>query len=166
MYPTVSDILKLISPFKTKPSQAAYVGELIHYHAFKNFKKSIRRPSIQYISPNFKYIFANKIRRACSLLSELPIKDVEVSFINTELKYRGRVDALTKNNEIVELKTGKFYDFYEIQGAAYAKAFNSNRVIFVVLGEEEPLRILEGVNLSKKIEEWIKLLNEFYGVRD
>lgn len=142
--PSVTTILKPLSPFFNKPSTNdnnsfkhiyADIGTLIHYNILKQFGK-IDPPEEEL--PDFPWI-SEKVNDSMKQLNNfVNDHDIEVhaveQFIYSPAPYpfAGRLDLIADVDDtrcIIDLKTGQEYEYYDYQIAAYWGAARSERLI-------------------------------------
>ena len=183
--PSVTTVTSLRSPFSSggRPGKAAAIGSLLHYHIEKDIRRNLHLGTAD--APDAR-IWGNgideevwmKIQAGLRMWKKLGIvfenPRIETVFFNGRYGYAGRIDILDDldNNHCVvyELKSGDFYDHYELQGAAYAHAVGADKVVFVqcdinpVRNPDQVGKIIEmgREDINSKFAEFIETLQQFY----
>lgn len=174
--PSVTSVTSLSSPFKGRPGNAAKIGSLCHYHILKTMEPSLEIPR-DFLWNISDYEVHDRITASLKMWKELKLDVTEVSIeniiFNDTYGYAGRVDRsgydMDGNYTIDEIKTGNFYDYYKLQGAAYAKTLDADQVRFIMLDsnvERNPERkgrviIMNPEDINTSFEEFLVLLEQF-----
>lgn len=172
-YPSVSDILKPFSRFKSKPpGPAALLGTIIHYHILKKYAPLSMPVGVRLFlddkTANQRIDDALWCWREFEKAHTIEPILVEQLLINRDLKYLGKVDLYAKVDgkpTVVEIKTGNVYDEYYVQLAAYQKLVNTPYGIIVQVKED--LEEHEQKDYTGNIEKFINMREkyfELYGV--
>ncbi|AZF90139.1 MAG: hypothetical protein BPH43C_15 [Phage 5P_1] len=138
-YPSVTEIIRQASKFRDqRPGPSAAIGTYIHYHILKRYGR-VETPITPIWNVDEREV-NSKIDRALQMWSQLKLDHdvigVERVFYDDELRYAGRVDMLSKNEDeqyVIEIKTGDFYEEYLMQIAAYMDLTNSDRAMIILL---------------------------------
>lgn len=174
--PSVTTITSQLSPFKGRPGTAARVGSLIHYHILKCMLPGLESPGEVLWNVSDSDI-QDKIAAGLRMWRELGISlepvGIEDVIFSHDYGYAGRVDRHGYSSDgiyvVDEIKTGAFYEYYRLQGAAYAVAVGADRVRFIMLDvnkDRNPARAghvitMEKPEIDEKFAEFLGLLDTF-----
>ena len=192
-YPSVSTILSSASDYPFKPQYKkngevkkqnllfANIGSVIHYHCLKSYNSDTLSPlpSItEYVrDPNW---INEKIQNSYNMWSQF-LHDFKPKFISAEqliryedgnIRYAGRCDALAIINgkyTILDIKTGNYYPYYNLQIAAYANALKPLPDMGLIVQLDSHLE--RNPKLNYKLytfspKEMLNDFNEFYNLAE
>jgi len=138
-YPSVTEIIRQASRFRdTRPGPSAAIGTYIHYHILRRYGR-VETPLIPVWGVDEREV-NQRIQRALQMWAELKlgrdVVEVEKVYFDDELRYAGRIDALVtcgNGRGVLEIKTGRFYEEYLMQVAAYMELTGADRSMIVLL---------------------------------
>jgi hypothetical protein len=177
-FPSVTSVLHVKSPFKSKPGNAAKLGTLIHYNILKMYSSEPLDIPCEILWKMEATEITDRIQAALIMWRDMnfqfKFRNIETVIFDNELGVAGRLDADGYDSDnmlsVLDIKTGLDYGTqYDMQLAVYAKAIGAERAYLAFLDTREDrnpsktgkIRRLDKPDLDTAYDKFRDCLEEF-----